>query len=114
MTTIVLWVADLVKSADYYKDLFEASDYYLTDGFASVSGSENEVLLHLAPEEYAGQISVGEENPIKPVFRVSSLEQARAVASKHGCTFVAESIEHDGVHFLDGKDPTGHVIQVSC
>ncbi|MFM8926953.1 MAG: VOC family protein [Rhodoluna sp.] len=113
MTTIVLWVSDLKKSADYYKGLFGAESYYLTDGFASVKGSGNEVLLHLVPEQYRGDVSVGEENPIKPVFRIISLELARDVAAKHGCSFVAEAMEHNGVKYLDGKDPDGHVIQVA-
>ena len=113
MTTIVLWVADLEKSTEFYKDLFGADSYYLTDGFASVSGSGNEVLLHLAPEEYRNEISLGEDNPIKPVFRITSIDLARDVARKHNCSFVSETIEHNGITFLDGKDPDGHVIQVS-
>jgi catechol 2,3-dioxygenase-like lactoylglutathione lyase family enzyme len=112
MTTIVLWVGDLTRSAEYYKDLFGASNYYLTDGFASVAGNGNEVLLHLVPEEYRNTVSVGEDNPIKPVFSVTSLDLARNVAIKHDCSFVVEAMEHNGKNFLDGKDPDGHIIQV--
>lgn len=112
MTTIVLWVADLKRSADFYRDLFQSENYYLSETFASVSGFGNEVLLHLAPEQYRAEISLGEDNPIKPVFRVASMELAREVAGKHGCEFKAQAIEHNGVNYLDGKDPDGHVIQV--
>ncbi len=113
MTTMVIWTADLEKSANFYKDLFEANDYYLADGFASVSGLGNEVLLHLLPEEYRSEPSVGEENPLKPVFQVSSIDAARAVAAKHGCIFKSETAQHNDVVYLDGKDTDGHVIQVA-
>jgi catechol 2,3-dioxygenase-like lactoylglutathione lyase family enzyme len=112
MTTIVLWVADLNRSADFYKDLFQVQDYFLADGFASVSGSGNEVLLHLAPEQYRHEVSIGEDNPIKPVFSVSSIDLAREVAAKHHCAFRAETILHKGKAYLDGQDPDGHIIQV--
>lgn len=113
MSTAVIWVADLEKSASFYKDLFEANDYYLAEGFASVSGLGNEVLLHLLPEQYRSEPSIGEDNPIKPVFQINSIDTARAVASKHGCSFRAESAIHGDVTYLDGKDPDGHVIQVA-
>lgn len=113
MTTAVIWVADLKRSADFYQELFEAESYYLTDGFASVSGNGNEVLLHLLPEQYRLEPSIGEENPIKPVFSVKSIEAARASAAKHGCSFKSESMTHGDVTYLDGKDPDGHVIQVA-
>jgi catechol 2,3-dioxygenase-like lactoylglutathione lyase family enzyme len=114
MTRIVLWVADLNRSAEFYKDLFGSSGYYLADGFASVAGNGNEVLLHLAPEQYRNDVSLGEDNPIKPVFAVSSIESARQVGLAHNCAFKPETMEHDGVVYLDGMDPDGHVIQVCC
>lgn len=113
MTTVVLWVGDLVRSADYYRDLFGADSYYLTTEFASVKGSGNEVLLHLAPEQYRHEVSVGADNPIKPVFSVSSIESSRQVAAKHSCFFSGETLQHNGVTYLDGSDPDGHVIQIA-
>lgn len=113
MSTAVIWVADLKKSANFYKDLFEADEYYLTEGFASVSGLGNQVLLHLLPEQYRSEPSIGEQNPIKPVFNVNSIDSFRAVASKHGCSFKAEAQTHGEVTYLDGLDPDGHVIQVA-
>jgi predicted lactoylglutathione lyase len=52
MTTIVLWVSNLEKSVNFYKALFEDQHPYVSETFASVSNSNNEVLLHLLPEEY--------------------------------------------------------------
>lgn len=112
MTTVVLWVADLNRSVDFYKDLFQAQNYYLADGFASVSGSGNEVLLHLAPEQYRDEVSIGEDNPIKPVFSVLNIDLAREVAAKHHCAFKEETMVHNAKTYMDGQDPDGHVIQV--
>lgn len=113
MSTIVLWVSNLERSANYYKDLFLAEAPYVTEGFASVKGLGNEVLLHLLPEEYRAEPSYGELNPIKPVFSVDDIQRARAVALKHNCTFKTEVIQHGSVSYLDGTDPDGHVIQIA-
>ena len=113
MSTIVLWVSDLERSAAFYADLFSAPTPYISEGFASVSGSGNTVLLHLLPQEYRAEPSYGEDNPIKPVFAIDQIDRAGTVAAKHGCEFKAEAFEHDGKTYLDGKDPDGHVIQVA-
>lgn len=113
MTTIVLWVADLDKSVSFYKDLFLSESPYVSEGFASVNGLGNEVLLHLLPEQYRSEPSLGEENPIKPVFAIDDIDRAREVAAKHGCSFKADVMEHNGKKYLDGKDPDGHVIQIA-
>lgn len=114
MTTVVIWVSDLTKSAEFYKDLFQANDYYSADGFASVAGSGNEVLLHLLPEEYRAEPSIGEENPIKPVFGVSSIQFAKDIANAHGLRVRDNLQEHNGQFYLDAYDPDGHVIQFSA
>jgi len=113
VSTIVLWVSDLNKSVEYYKDLFLAEAPYVSKEFASVRGLGNEVLLHLLPEEYRAEPSYGELNPIKPVFSIDSIERAREVANNHGTTFKSEVMEHNGVNYLDGTDPDGHVIQIA-
>ena len=113
MTRVVIWVSDLNRSAEFYKDLFGTSSAYFAETFASVSNADNEVLLHLLPEQYRGEPSAGEDNPIKPVFTVQSIDQAKAVALKHGVSFKNESIIHGSSEYLDGKDPDGHVIQVA-
>lgn len=113
MTRVVIWVSDLSQSVSFYKDLFETDSAYLTETFASVSNTENEVLLHLLPEQYRSEPTLGEANPIKPVFSVSSIEHAKAVGLKHGTSFKAEAIVHGDFKYLDGTDPDRHVIQVA-
>ena len=113
MTRVVIWVSDLDKSVLFYRDLFEEATIYQVESFASVSNEDNEVLLHLAPEQFRGEVSIGENNPIKPVFKVQSLENARAVAAHHKVEFQSDSVTHGTIEYLDGKDPDGHVIQVA-
>ena len=112
MSTIVLWVSDLNNTAAFYADLFETNSPYVTEGFASVAGNGNEVLLHLLPEQYRSEPSIGEDNPIKPVFTVSSIQAARQVAAKHYCSFKEDVMQHGSRNYVDGVDPDGHVIQV--
>jgi len=112
MSTIVLWVSDINKSSAFYADLFNSTAPYITEEFASIAGNGNEVLIHLLPEEFRSSPSIGEENPIKPVFSVPSISAARAAASRHGCSFKENIMQHGTRSYLDGLDPDGHVIQI--
>ncbi len=112
MTTVVLWVSDLDRSVTFYSALFEDNSPYRTEGFASVSGFGNEVLLHLLPEEYRQQPTLGEDNPIKPVFDVQSLDKARLAAGRSGGRIKSEIMEHNNWSYADGNDPDGNIIQV--
>lgn len=112
MTTVVLWVSDLDRSITFYSALFEDNSPYRTEGFASVSGFGNEVLLHLLPEEYRSEPSLGEDNPIKPVFDVQSLDKARLAAGRSGGRIKSEIMEHNNWSYADGNDPDGNIIQV--
>lgn len=112
MTTVVLWVSDLDRSISFYSALFEDNSPYRTEGFASVSGFGNEVLLHLLPEEYRSEPTLGEDNPIKPVFDVQSLDKARLAAGRSGGRIKSEIMEHNNWSYADGNDPDGNIIQV--
>ena len=112
MTTIVLWVSNLEKSVSFYKALFEDQFPYVSETFASVSNSNNEVLLHVLPERYRSEPSLGEDNPIKPVFTVDSIEKAKLAAGQNGGHIKREVSEHEPWRYADGNDPDGHVIQV--
>ena len=102
---IVMWVSDLSKSVSFYSKLFAAKDCYLSDGFASVTAGSNEVLLHLLPEEYRSEPSLGEMNPIKPIFEVASIEAHSAV--------LRGDVSHYGDwKYADLADPDGHIIQI--
>ena len=112
MTTVVIWVSDLDKSVAFYSALFEAKHPYVTEGFASVSGNGNEVLIHLLPEQYRSEPTLGEDNPIKPVFDVQSIDKARLAAGRTGGKIKSEVMEHNNWTYADGNDPDGNIIQV--
>lgn len=112
MTTIVLWVSNLERSVQFYSAVFEAKHPYISEGFASVEGNGNEVLLHLLPEEYRSEATSGEDNPIKPVFEVMSLDKAKLAAGGNGGRIKSEIQEHGPWKYSDGNDPDGNIIQV--
>ena len=112
MSVAVIWVSNLERSIAFYEALFSTKSDYVSDGFASVAGGGNEVLLHLLPEEYRAEPSYGEANPIKPVFEVASIHDARSAASAHGGSLRDDSNTHGEWTYVDGNDPDGHVIQV--
>ena len=112
MTTIVLWVSDLGKSVGFYKALFGDQNPYVTHEFASVSNNYNEVLLHLLPQEFRAAPSLREDNPIKPVFNVASIDQAKLAAGQNGGRLSGAPQEHGQWRYVDGNDPDGNIIQV--
>jgi predicted enzyme related to lactoylglutathione lyase len=112
MTTVVIWVSDLERSVNFYSALFEDNSPYRSTEFASVSGLGNEVLIHLLPEQYRSEPTLGEDNPIKPVFEVLSIDKARLAAGRTGGRIKSEVSEHNNWSYADGNDPDGNIIQV--
>lgn len=112
MTTVVIWVSDIQQSVNFYSALFEDSAPYRSLDFATVQGFGNEVLIHLLPEQYRSQPTLGEDNPIKPVFAVHSIDKARLAAGRTGGRIKSEVKEYNNWSYADGNDPDGNVIQV--
>ena len=112
MSTVVIWVSDLEKSVNFYSALFEDNSPYRSPEFASVQGLGNEVLIHLLPEQYRSEPTLGEDNPIKPVFDVQSIDKARLAAGRTGGKIKSEVMEHNNLTYADGHDPDGNIIQV--
>ena len=112
MSTVVLWVSDLERSVNFYAALFDDKAPYRSTDFASAQGLGNEVLIHLLPEQYRSEPSMGEDNPIKPVFEVQSIDKARLAAGITGGRIKSEVMEHNNWTYADGNDPDGNIIQV--
>jgi catechol 2,3-dioxygenase-like lactoylglutathione lyase family enzyme len=100
-----LWVADLARSVAFYAELFQTNESYLSEGFASVKGDGNEVLLHLLPEQYRSEPSLGEDNPIKPIFEVESIEDFSSLLR-------GDVAVYGEWRYADLADPDGHIIQI--
>lgn len=112
MSTVVIWVSDLERCVNFYSALFEDNSPYRSSEFASVHGLGNEVLIHLLPEQNRSKPTLGEANPIKPVFDVLSIDKARLAAGRTGGKIKSEVIEHNNWTYADGNDPEGNIIQV--
>ena len=78
-----------------------------------------ELVIHAIPQNYASQISIAnpplvrEETPLKPVFRVESLEAVRLAAESAGGSLqpADRAWQYNGAIVLDGCDPEGNVVQ---
>lgn len=112
MSTVVIWVSDLEKSVNFYSALFEDNSPFRSQEFATVQGLGNEVQIHLLSEQYRSEPTLGEDNPIKPVFEVQSLDKARLAAGRTGGKINREVTERNNWTYADGNDPDGNIIQV--
>lgn len=118
MSKIVLWVSDLDAQIEFYSALFECDSPYRADGFASVTGGTNEVLLHQLPAEYRAatpltkQLTAQEEVAIKPVFTVRSLDAAAERTAATFGQFAAAKNTYGDFTYQDAVDPEGNVIQL--
>jgi predicted enzyme related to lactoylglutathione lyase len=119
LTSIVLWVEDLSIAKDFYQKLLSAEILDDSATFVRVASKDNEVLLHLVPEQYREGISLPprprEDAVIKPIFVVPSVNEARAAVA--GLSGQVNSAETEQVYaqsrYCDGFDPEGNMFQVS-
>ena len=119
MTSIVLWVEDLSIAKDFYQKLLSAEIPDDSATFVRVASKDNEVLLHLVPEQYREGISLPprlrEDAVIKPIFVVPSVNEARAAVA--GLSGQVNSADTEQVYaqsrYCDGFDPEGNMFQVS-
>ncbi len=118
MTTVVLWADRFDECRDFYQAILDATLEHESETFVDIRSANNAVLLHRVPEEWASDTSKPaeprEENPIKPVFEVDNIEDARAsVSSSAGQLFDPSTQQTYGaMTYCDGVDPDGNVIQV--
>jgi catechol-2,3-dioxygenase len=119
LTSIVLWVEDLAIAKNFYQKLLSAEILDDSATFVRVASKQNEVLLHLVPEQYREGISVPprlrEDAVIKPIFVLPSVSDARsAVALLSGQVNSADTEQvYAQSRYCDGFDPEGNVFQVS-
>lgn len=119
MTKVVLWVDELESAEQFYKLLLSADSTDKSEAFVRVYSAENEVLLHLVPEEHRERksdlVQVRENAAMKPVFSVINIGLARAsVSDQAGKVFGPETEQtYAGVAYCDGYDTEGNVFQLS-
>lgn len=117
MSTIVLWVSDINRQANFYSALLEAPKVDQSAEFCALRNEKNSVLLHLLSEKYRVEtgslIPAQQEVAIKPVFEVASIEAATARAALHNIRTLGDVKTYGDVSYLDCIDPEGNVIQIS-
>ncbi len=118
MTTVVLWADRFDECRDFYRHLLGAHLMHESPTFVEVRSECAAVLLHRVPAEWASDTSkpaqTREDNPIKPVFEVASIEGARAALSHIAGRLFDPSTQqtYELMTYCDGVDPDGNVIQV--
>ncbi len=116
MTSIVLWVSDIDRQANFYSVLLGASISDKSEEFCSVSDERNSVLLHLLPEQYRLSNTdlqpAQEEVAIKPIFEVASIDDALARVNAYGVRVSGAMATYGQASYQDCIDPEGNVIQL--
>ncbi len=115
-----MFAKDVPTVAAFYRDVFSI-DVLETETTHVLLGSEAfELTVHAIPPEIAAEIVIGdppsrrEDNATKLVLPVTSIAEARVIASALGGVIDPESRvwEFRGMRACDGHDPEGNVIQV--
>jgi len=116
MSSIVLFVEVLTRSANFYKALLGGELLDQSATFVRVVSDSNEVLIHQIPgakpdESYPTR----EDAAMKPVYFVASIDAARtAVTNLGGRVYDASTVATYGnVNYCDAVDPEGNVIQLA-
>lgn len=117
---VAIYVKDLSKLTEFYADVLELDVRQVEVGFAVLGrGPVEMVLVEMAPEWAQAIVitsppEVREETPIKPLFPVKDITQARARAAGLGGRLKGSEAEwtFHTYRVVDGYDPEGNVFQV--
>jgi predicted enzyme related to lactoylglutathione lyase len=118
VSKVVLWASDLQAQISFYSALFNVKVDPDGSDFQEVSDSNNSVLLHRLPHQFAAptplkaQLPAIEEAAIKPVFTVDSLESARLRTQFSYASFSDSVHTYGDFRYQDVVDPEGNVIQL--
>lgn len=105
---VILFVQDVAPVRDFYVNIF---------GFSVVPGgnewwTEIDTGGCILALHKAGQGGAGEDSPVKLVFLVENVEEARATLIERGVK-MGKIVPVEGATFCDGQDPAGNPFQIS-
>ena len=117
---LVIYAKDKDKVSDFYKRVLNLEIVESETGFILLQAGNLEIAIVRLPEFLANEIVISsppklrEDTPIKPLFTVQSIEQARAEAIDAGGQLkTTDSVWHwRGALQLDGWDPEGNIFQL--
>lgn len=116
----VVYVKDLSRAVDFYAQVGGLPVVHREDSYALLGTAPFQLVLHRIPPQWAATIEIAsppqrrEDTPIKLIFLVPSLAQARAAAARLGGQVDDPASEWRFQAFTvrDGHDPEGNVFQL--
>jgi uncharacterized protein YjbI with pentapeptide repeats len=115
----VLYAKDLARVQAFYRAVLGVAVEQAEDDHVVLASPGFQLVVLSMPEGIASSIEVGSpprrrtETPVKLVFWVADIAEARAVAAQHGGELLPPEGEWDfqDCRVCDGHDPEGNVIQ---
>lgn len=116
----VIFAKSVPRLADFYARLLAMAVVQTADDHTRLQSPAMQLVIHAIPASIANSIRITEppavrkDMPIKPVFPVASLAQARQDAVRLGGSLAAPEREWSmaGFRACDGFDPEGNVFQL--
>ncbi|MES2949634.1 MAG: VOC family protein [Pseudomonadota bacterium] len=116
----VVFAKDLACLAKFYAELLSMAVVRSAPDHVVLESPHIQLVIHAIPEQVARAIVITSpperrtETPIKLLFPVDSLSNARATAARLGGALNPPEHEWDaaGVRACDGHDPEGNVLQL--
>lgn len=116
----LLFAKDLDGLARFYERLLGLSVQRADGDHVVLASATFELIVHAIPAAIAQDITIGnppeirEETPIKLLFPVASIADARAIAASLGGQLNPPDREWQahGIRVCDGYDPEGNVFQL--
>ncbi len=106
---IILFVKDVKKSSEFYRDTFGFSIIGKIDpDWTEVSCKSCNIALHKSFKSSG----ITKDTGVKIVFGVKDVFKARALIESKGCK-MGKIMEFGKLKFCDGTDPDGNVFQIS-
>jgi catechol 2,3-dioxygenase-like lactoylglutathione lyase family enzyme len=116
LRTAILFVKDLPAMTRFYRDGLglTAIKSRATETWVPLDAGGTELALHAIPEDLARDIQIStpptprEDTPIKLVFEVANLDEARTHLAANGA-----SMQESRWGSCDGCDPEGNVFRIT-
>lgn len=116
----VLYAKRLDRVARFYEQVLAMPVAHAQDDHVILESASFELVIHAIPSEIADTFEIAdppevrEETPIKLLFTVAGIDEARALAAPLGGWLQPAEREWESANGLvcDGVDPEGNVFQV--
>lgn len=115
----VLYAKNLALVKEFYQAVLSLNIEHVEDDHVVLASTAFQLVILKVPEHIASSIEIESpprrrtEAPIKLVFEVPSISEARAMAHLHGGEVFPPEREWNfqGYRVCDGMDPEGNVVQ---